>query len=391
MSVEPISKSQKLSKSIEMMLKTVLAGAGYASKQLEVLLGRRLLDRGMQGVDRSPNGLTAPPREIVQNSTALTLLGESDPRPHSQQPGCSEPTGSLANCPSVLIVEPHSTIRTVMRLTLQREGYQVFEADTGSAALNLLARGLPHLVLQNLVLPDMDGFGLIQWLNTLPGGKAVPILAMADDSSLLAQARSKRVGFSSFLTRPILPSYLLQTTFAFVPVQRQTKELPMHLWRNGGSSQRESPVDHGRLSRLGGGPVMVVESNDFQSREIVSHLSKLGLEVATAGDAQAALDQSRAFPPDLIICDPLIPNLDGFCMCLEMKKDVNLAAIPVVLTPLATPIAVDAELAHEVGAAGYESRTPDFAALDRIIRNILRKSVSDLGISSPNLLQMRTT
>ena len=378
MAGEPKSNVQKLTKSIEMMLKTVLAGAGYASKQMEVLLGRRLIARGTPGsASVQP---TTDPGQIDQRSTALTV--PVDPK-HGNQRG----NGQSANGPVILMVEPQASLRTVMRLILERGGYRVLEAENGATALKIMTQGTPQLVLQDLALPDMGSFGLLQWLRTIPGGSIVPTLATSESSELLERARSRQAGFSGYLCRPCLPSYLLQTIYFFLPTRGLQDGMPAYLRQSQASNNNTvaSPIGHS-MSR---GRILVIESNDYQCLQLVHQLAKLGFEVISARDGREALSQAQSNQPDVIISDPLIPGLDGFALCLEMRKDSQLASIPVILSPLATAMEIDAELAQVIGAAGYVSRTPDSGALVELLKTILRKKPVGVRMETPSILPLK--
>ncbi len=378
MAGEPKSNVQKLTKSIEMMLKTVLAGAGYASKQMEVLLGRRLIARGTPGsASVQP---TTDPGQIDQRSTALTV--PVDPK-HGNQRG----NGQSANGPVILMVEPQASLRMVMRLILERGGYRVLEAENGATALKIMTQGTPQLVLQDLALPDMGSFGLLQWLRTIPGGSIVPTLATSESSELLERARSRQAGFSGYLCRPCLPSYLLQTIYFFLPTRGLQDGMPAYLRQSQASNNNTvaSPIGHS-MSR---GRILVIESNDYQCLQLVHQLAKLGFEVISARDGREALSQAQSNQPDVIISDPLIPGLDGFALCLEMRKDSQLASIPVILSPLATAMEIDAELAQVIGAAGYVSRTPDSGALVELLKTILRKKPVGVRMETPSILPLK--
>ena len=56
----------------------------------------------------------------------------------------------------------------MFRVTLQVEGYTVFEAPDARTALRLMAEGRPDLVVLDLILPDLDGFDLVQLLRERP-------------------------------------------------------------------------------------------------------------------------------------------------------------------------------------------------------------------------------
>ncbi len=58
---------------------------------------------------------------------------------------------------TILVVEDNPITRKMLRLALQAEGYSVLEAPDGRTALELTARSKPDLIIQDLLLPDMDG------------------------------------------------------------------------------------------------------------------------------------------------------------------------------------------------------------------------------------------
>jgi len=269
-------------------------------------------------------------------------------------------------------VEPQATSRVTLKWILEREGYQVLAAEDGLSALKLFIRAAPQIVLQNLLLPDIDGCGLAYWLRLLPGGNAVPLLAVSNKPTLLNQARSHNARFDRFLSRPCLPSYVLQTIHGVIPTRGLAAYYPPHLWKT--KSNAASPTSFENY-RWPGGKVLVVESNNFQCHELVGHLVALGFDVSLARDGEEALYQAQARRPDIVVIDPIVPGLDGFEFCYEMKKNQGLASIPVILSPFGIATEVDAELAQELGAAGYVSRTPDFRELDELLkRTLIHKS-----------------
>ena len=65
-------------------------------------------------------------------------------------------TENATKPPSILIVEDNPVTRKMVRVTLQSEGYTVFEAGDGQSALELMAAHPPDMVLQDLLLPDIE-------------------------------------------------------------------------------------------------------------------------------------------------------------------------------------------------------------------------------------------
>src|ERR1700712_2390093 len=67
----------------------------------------------------------------------------------------------MTSKPVILVVDDEAPIRRLLRLTLERGSYQVIEAETGKAALAMIAAEDPAIVLLDLGLPDLDGLELI--------------------------------------------------------------------------------------------------------------------------------------------------------------------------------------------------------------------------------------
>jgi PAS domain S-box-containing protein len=78
----------------------------------------------------------------------------------------------------ILIVEDDVSIREILRRILEKHGWAVAEANSGSAALQQLNVARPHLILLDLMLPEMDGFELIGELRKSDSGKAIPIVVI---------------------------------------------------------------------------------------------------------------------------------------------------------------------------------------------------------------------
>ena len=119
-------------------------------------------------------------------------------------------TSAMAR-PTILVVEDNDITRKLVRVTLVGEGYTVLEAPDGRTAIELTRTRSPDLILQDLLLPDIDGFDLLLELRALPDSAAIPIVAFSGFLSRLESARALSLGFTDFLSKPVAPSHLLET------------------------------------------------------------------------------------------------------------------------------------------------------------------------------------
>src|SRR5207244_7448118 len=102
--------------------------------------------------------------------------------------------------PLVLVVEDSPTLRKMVRLALESEGYTVAEAESATQAIEAATLRKPQLILQDLLLPDMDGFDLVTALRSLTPKTAPPIIAVSGLVSKIEEARAASHGFRDFLT-----------------------------------------------------------------------------------------------------------------------------------------------------------------------------------------------
>ena len=79
---------------------------------------------------------------------------------------------------SVLLVEDDAVTREMLRRTLEREGWIVREAENGRAGLKKVAEQLPDLIMLDLMMPEMDGFGFVAEFRQRPEWRGIPVVVV---------------------------------------------------------------------------------------------------------------------------------------------------------------------------------------------------------------------
>ena len=77
--------------------------------------------------------------------------------------------------------------------------------------------------------------------------------------------------------------------------------------------------------------VLVVEDDKDIVELVRYNLEKDGYQVAASGDGSTGLAQIRKSPPDLLILDLMLPKLTGLDICKEIRKDVSLNRLPILI------------------------------------------------------------
>jgi DNA-binding response OmpR family regulator len=111
----------------------------------------------------------------------------------------------------VLVVDDSPTIRSLIALNLEMEGFEVHTAGDGEQAMALVHEVDPQVVTLDVVMPHLDGFDTAARLRADPrtaGLKIAMITAAAQERDL---ARGRRIGVDAYLTKPFDPENLVRT------------------------------------------------------------------------------------------------------------------------------------------------------------------------------------
>ncbi|MGB3756597.1 MAG: two-component system response regulator [Rivularia sp. (in: cyanobacteria)] len=104
--------------------------------------------------------------------------------------------------PKVLVVDDHAASRMTAVALLGMEGYEVIEAENGSAAVHLVSEKQPDLILLDVMMPDMDGFEVCQLLKQDEQTRLIPVIFITALNDRRSRIRGIEVGADDFLSKP---------------------------------------------------------------------------------------------------------------------------------------------------------------------------------------------
>ncbi len=108
----------------------------------------------------------------------------------------------------VLLVDDEDSLRRVMKDLLERDGYQVSEARDGVQALDQVDRVGPDIIVLDLNLPGLDGYGVLSHLRSRPATAAIPVIVLTAKGDEDNEVRVFELGADDFLTKPFRPRAL---------------------------------------------------------------------------------------------------------------------------------------------------------------------------------------
>lgn len=118
---------------------------------------------------------------------------------------------------------------------------------------------------------------------------------------------------------------------------------------------------------------LIVDDNEVTRLALESMLGSQQHKVDVAANGQEALDKARSAPPDMIISDVLMPKMDGFMFCREVKKDADLHDIPLAFYTVNYLQPVHKQLALALGASAYIEKPAQPSEFLKAIEAIISK------------------
>jgi CheY-like chemotaxis protein len=238
------------------------------------------------------------------------------------------------NSGSILVIDDDPIARDLIRRHLTREGFRVHTAANGQEGLRLATELKPDVITLDILMPSVDGWTVLSELKANPEVADIPVI-------IVTMVENKNMGFALGAA-----DYLLK------PIDRQRLITILNKYRHG----NEGALGH----------ILVVE-DDFPTRELVRRtLEKEGWEITEAENGRFALESVTAKPPDLIVLDLMMPEMDGFQFITELRQHVAWQSIPIVVVT-----AKELTLAERQQLNGFVERILQKGSYDK--GNLLRQ------------------
>lgn len=117
----------------------------------------------------------------------------------------------------IMVVDNLDEGRRLLSSWLARRGYAVVEAGGGREAVELARREVPDLILMDIKMPGLDGFGAAEGIRRHEYLSRVPIVAVSGDGTEYAKSRAGEAGFCAYLTKPVETEELVELLGRYLP------------------------------------------------------------------------------------------------------------------------------------------------------------------------------
>ncbi len=197
----------------------------------------------------------------------------------------------------ILVIDDESSVRTLMRRFLMREGFTVVEASGGEAGLESARQTRPDAITLDVMMPGMDGWAVLAAIKADPALTDIPVI-------MLTVVDDKKLGYS-----------LGAAEYLMKPIDREHLKRVLTRYGSAGAFLR----------------VLLVEDDTPTSELMTRILESEGWQVAVARNGREGLELFDASPPSLILLDLMMPEMDGFDFLEALRSSPRKSEVPVVI------------------------------------------------------------
>ena len=264
----------------------------------------------------------------------------------------------------ILAIEDNPDNMELMAYLLQAFGHTVLMAYDGEQGVEAARRELPDLIICDIHLPRLDGYGVIREIKADPTLRPIPIVAVTALAMVGDREKILVAGFDGYIAKPIVPeAFVGQVEHFLRAAQRSAPGRQPAVTE----SAWAMPVQGSR------GSILVVDDSPVNRELLRCILEPLGYQVSLAASVRNGLALARQVAFDLILCDVHLPDADGFDFLRMIKADPKLSAIPFIFLTSSVYGARDKTLALKQGAAQFIVRPIEPLALLAEIEAVLQK------------------
>jgi len=223
--------------------------------------------------------------------------------------------------PLVLVIEDEVAIARLIAKYIEKMGYRAVTAYSAREGFDQAVRLKPDLITLDVLMPDLDGFALIQQLKAHPETAHIPVIFL---SIVQDRQQGLRLGASAFLTKPIDERKFYETVQALLEPRGQ--------------------------------PVLVVDDDRDYAQLLKRLLERQGFAVELAHDGDDALRKILSKRYQLVILDKNLPKRSGLDVLQEMRNSRSLHRVPVIVISGSAHAEETAHTAQILGAKKFLSK-----------------------------------
>ena len=261
------------------------------------------------------------------------------------------PAGIAPARKTVLIVDDEPDALTMISSYLSREGYNIITATSGKEAIRLAQRHRLFAITLDIIMPEMDGWEVLQQLKKNPDTKDIPVIivSVSDDKTT-----GIALGAMGYITKPVNRDLLIA-----------------------------------EISKIGGPApysIMIVDDNEIEREEMARIIEEEGMKAVVSEGGAECMDMIKESIPDVLVLDLMMPEVDGFEVLDRVRSDPRTKDLPVIVVTAKDLTKEEGEkLSENVSSVLAKADTTSKTLLEelkKILANIERRTTY-AGVKGP--------
>ncbi|TVQ74547.1 MAG: response regulator [Oceanospirillales bacterium] len=247
----------------------------------------------------------------------------------------------------VLVVEDHPINQQMVQAQLEYMGLSVSLANNGAEGVEKVREGEFDLVLMDIQMPVMDGYEATRKIRQF--NKDIPIIALTAAALVEDRQKALDVGMNDHLGKPFTAIQLFESLKPYLT----TLANPLKELVTSENIENADNASSNNSTEVDKKPRILIVDDMSANIKILANLLRDEYSIQVANNGQRALNIARGTnPPDLILLDIMMPDMDGFEVCKELKNNVNTSRIPVIFISALDEVS-DETRGLNVGAVDY--------------------------------------
>lgn len=272
----------------------------------------------------------------------------------------------------ILLIADDTQHKKFLEKGLKVYGHEIVASSSyqSNDCWELAANELPDIVMLEMDMLDVNGWQSIQRLKASRETWMIPAIAICDQSiegKLLIQA-----GFDSYFRKPVSLKHLLIKTDNLaqantVPTKSEDKLTANPSLSMADSVSKETFYPKQQVAQTA---IVYVEDNSKDSQAMAQIVKGVGYSYANISDSLQALPQLLEYKPQLIFLDLVMPVVNGYELCAQIRRISAFSKTPIVIVTNNDGI-VDRVRAKVVGASGFVNKPIEEQRILRVFNKYL--------------------
>ena len=263
---------------------------------------------------------------------------------------------------TILVIEDDNLNLKLCRSILKMEGFNIIAAMEAETGLKLVREHHPDLILMDIQLPGMDGLTATEIIKKDSQLKNIPVVALTAHAMDGDDQKAYAAGCIGYITKPIEVRTFAESIRQWLQSKATTTD---HSDTVPDISQKDTGLSRYQKN------ILIVDDELLNLKLLSGMLASEPYNLTTVTSGREALVKIKQQPPDIILLDIMMPDMDGFEVTRQLKNNSETKDIPIILVTALTEYQ-DKIKGLEVGADEFLNKPVQAEELLTRIQSLLR-------------------